>query len=448
MATRTPFDHWLVLYRRRLIVLLTVASAVTTAWMVSEQLTPVYEAHTEFYLTETIPNTSFFAKLAAPAGVSPSELVIPVITKERERSYLGILKSSAIQLRVVEQVPAKPLGRLSKDVNFQARQDHTLHVRVRDHDPKIAARVAAAYPKSLNSFLQDAAERRLKVEVKAKRDVLDQTFTALQRARENLREFWIAAGTPDVQREIAERMSRRATLEAELGKARVSLESAKSRVAALEDQLRREAAVFGFSQAIVGTDIARKLQGEISDIQSELAAARIRYTERHPALLALRGRLAEKQRDLERQVEQLSTSEIKTVDSFHEQLRRQLVGAIVEYATLDAEVIGKSRALREQSNRLAGLPASRVSDEEYRAKVERLERMLEALAVSHEESRAQLLARHDQVVVVGEAEIPDAPSYPIAWFNATIGGFLGLIGGLYLAFFFDYVVETRARRGP
>lgn len=443
--TKTFYDYWLVLYRRRLLVVLTVATAVAAAWVVSERVPPVYEAVSEFYVTDVVPATSFFGKQGGPVAM---ELVLPIITRERERSYLGILKSAAIQQRVVEQVPDKSLDRLGKDVTVEARSEHVFRGRARDYDPAIAARVAGAYPKALSDFLRDVAARRLELEIQAKRELLDQTTEAVRRAREKQREFLVSAGTPDVEKEITQRLGRRATLQGELDKAATALESAKRRVAALEGQLRREASAFQSSQAIVGTDTARKLQTAISDLQAELSAARIRYTDKHPTVLGLRSRLAEKQRDLAREVEQLSLSEIKATDSFHEQLRRQLVETTVERATLEAEVTGKARALAEEADRLRALPTSRVAEEAYRAEVARLERMLELLAVSYEDARAQVRTSYEQVVVVRDAEVPDRPKYPIPLLNALIGGVLGLMGGIYLAFFCEYVVEMRARRGP
>ncbi len=154
---RTLLDYWLIVYRHRLIVLLTVLSACLTALVVSLFLPRIYEGVEEFYVSEFPAATAFFT----PDGGSGAsrEPPLPVILQEREKSFQGILESYTILQRVNKAVPEKSIDDLSKDVDVMATRNHVLRVRVRDRSPVVAARVANAYAAALNDFFMSTSAR-------------------------------------------------------------------------------------------------------------------------------------------------------------------------------------------------------------------------------------------------------------------------------------------------
>lgn len=445
MERKTLYDYWLILYRRRAIILLTIASAMATAWIVSQRLTPVYEAVSEFFVPETLPGPGFFSPDGL-LGAATRQLPLPGLIQEREHSYRGILESRAIQLRVHSEVPDKSLKQLSKDVDIVPTKTHLLRVRVRDLNPTVAASAANAYPRALNEFLTDVSVQRQNQTIEAMKNALGKTQVQLAQARQDLQDFLVRARTADIQKEITDIMTRKATIEAEVERARSALRAVESRILVTEDRLRREGKVFVSSNSASYSDIARRLRQDISDIQAEIAGTRIQYTDKHPRVQNLLKRFEEKKRDLATEMDHLVASEIKTPNSLYEGLRGKIIDLYVEQAALKAEVNAKTQALEDLTRRSGRYPSQRLREDELRAEVNRLQRMVDSLRVSSEEARAQAVSRQDQVVILKEAEPPSEAKFPLPLFNAMIAAALGLIGGMYLAFFYEYITQVRATR--
>lgn len=441
METTTFQDFCATLYRRRSVIALTVLCAVGTSTLVSLLLSPVYQATCEIFVAESLPAGPVFS---SASGVQ--QILLPVVAQDRQKSYKGILESDVIERRVSHEVPEKPLAQLSRDVDIVPTRTYTIRIKVRDKVPEIAARAAEAYPKVLNEFMAELSEQRQQKKVEAMRDELDKTQSLLRAAQKKLEGFLSRAAAPDLRSEVANVMARKAAMETELGRARVQLREVASRSEALEERLGRESMTFVSSESAGESDVARRLRGEISDIQADLEAARIDYTDKHPKVRALLGRLEQKKTDLAREVERVLSSEIKASDSLHETLRRQLVDVYVERAGLEAQISALQRALEELSQAAGRLPTEQLREEALRTDVERLRRMVDALTVSYEDTLTQGFVQQDQIVVIQHATRPNRRIFPLPALNAVVAGLLGLIGGVYLALLLEYVSTARSRR--
>ena len=130
---------------------------------------------------------------------------------------------------------------------------------------------------------------------------------------------------------------------------------------------------------------------------------------------------------------------------------QQLSGKVTQYrvdrAALDAEIKAMSESVDALTKRTALLASQQRREEGLRAKANRLSQMVNNLTKRYEEMLAQSTIRQDQVVVVQEAVTPDRPKLPMPLFNALIAAALGLIAGVYLAFFYDYMMARRGGAG-
>ncbi len=454
MQPRTLYDYWLVLYRGRGIIALTVLSAVATAYFVSKRLPPIYEAVSEFYVAPSQPTTSFFASTDA-AATAVRNLVMPTITKELEASYVGLLDSEAIRKRVHSRVSEKPFIQLAKDVDVKSTREHLLQVRVLDRSADIAARIANAYPWALNDFLTQVSVQRQQRTIMAMQSSLAQTETHLTRARHELQAFRVQVKIPDVNQEVANIMARQAELQAELEKARGRLKGVTSRTRVVGEQLQREAKrdaeVFVESETVIHSSTTRKLMQEMSALQKEIATVRAKSSDHSVAadesVQDLLRRLDQKKRELLNTAEDVRKRQVSDPVSFYEQLRRELVSLYVERAALEAEVTTSTNVLDELTRKVVKLPSQRLKGEELQSEVRRLEQMRDTLAVRYQEMQAQLINEQDLVVIVKEAELAREARFPSPLVDALVAALLGLIGGMYLTFLYEYVLRVRERRG-
>ncbi|MFV1951242.1 MAG: GumC family protein [Nitrospinota bacterium] len=85
-------------------------------------------------------------------------------------------------------------------------------------------------------------------------------------------------------------------------------------------------------------------------------------------------------------------------------------------------------------------------DDEIAREVDRYKEMLKKLHIQLEEIKAQEERETQNVVVVDRAEPPKRPAFPVLWINVIISGFCGLIGGVFFAFFMDYVDKIAKKK--
>lgn len=438
----TLYNYWIIIYRRRLLVLTTVVAAAAVAWVASQRLPPVYQAVAEFYVTDP-PPTAPLLSTAGGAGVPQPSL--PVILQERERSYVGMLESAVIQRRVHRAVPGKNITRLSRDVDVNSTKYHLIRIRVRDTDPEIAAAIANAYPVALNGMLADISQERTARNAAVLRAAAADRRRGLMEARQELKAFLLESGTADVQRDTEELAKRRAAAEADHERAVAALKQVQSRIQVAELRLQREATVFVTSQSASSSPLAQNLHKDISDVQAELAAARTRYTDKHPQVRRLLERLENKKQDLAREIDRSVSGDAKLPDSLYERLRGQVAELNVERAALEADVAAKTVTLGALVQRSHLAPPVRLREEELRAEIASLQRMADAVTLGYEEARAQAAVRPDEVVILQQAAAPIEPLFPLPLINAAVAALLGLIAGIYLAFFAEYLSWVNRR---
>lgn len=229
MASGSFLDFGKFLYRRRGVVALTAASAALTAGLVSFALPSVYQATCEFFVTEPIQPPTFFSPDGG-TGAANREVLLPVITQERERSYLGLLESVAVWQRVHREVPEKPFETLDRDVDIEVTRKHIIRVTARDHDPRIAARTSNAYVKALDDFLFETSTQRQDQTSTNMTQQLARTRDELANASKELTTFQRSVETADVPREVQEIIDRRSAMEAALEQARVQLSKVESQI--------------------------------------------------------------------------------------------------------------------------------------------------------------------------------------------------------------------------
>lgn len=358
MRPRTLRDYWDILYRRRIVVVVTVVTAVVSATALSVGLSPVYEATCQFYVAETAVPPDLFSP-DDPTGALSRQLLLPTVAQERDRAYKGMLESAAVRDLVAAAVPEQSAQHLDSHVDISVSRTHMLRVSVRDGSADVAARTANAYARAMADFLGGTRSRQQEQSSHAMAAQLQKTQAQLEEVNNELVAFLDNAGTADVQKEIQEIIRYKASMEADLRKARIDHAAMQSRIGSAGDQ-------------------------------------------------------------------QLSVTQYR-----------------VDRAALDAEIKAMTEALDGLTRRTSTLAAQQPREEELRSKVSRLSQMFNNLSRRYEETQAQLSIRSDQVVVVQEAVAPAKPKLPAPAFNAVVAAALGLLAGIYFAFFYDYVMAKR-----
>lgn len=447
MEGRTLYDHWLVLRRSLLILLVTTLVAGGTSWGLSRVLPKVYESAEEFSIVpEAQP--AFFT----PGGGGLRAPLAPLLIQDLQKWYQATLESHAIRSRVAAAVPGVDAAALEREVDVEVTRRHVVRVTVRNYDPELALSIAAAYPVALNEFIEASSRRRQEQTMKSAADALARTEEQIRAAREKLSAVLRSGRTPGLLRELERLGERKTALEAEAQRIQARVEGQDRRVALTAEQLAAEAKSAKASGAALLAGPVQRLLLEVSDLEAELAGARAEFDgklgERHPRVRTLVARLEQKRADLDRQIAAIESSGSRPADSTFEQLRREFLAAAREREATRAELAATNASLEQLGQRIQSLQGNRESEELYLAEINRLERMRDTLALRIRETQVMSLSPADLVVRLTPAVRASEPKFPLPILNMLIGAGLGLIGGMYLAFFNDWLVRSRLSRRP
>ena len=431
------YDKWVLIYRRGAAIAITVASAVTMGLLASLLMPEVYESATEFYLSSD-PQAFGLLSRSGPAATASG-----LLGKENEKWMVGITESAAVRERVHRSVRQKSVSELAEDVDVDVTRNHIIRVKVRDRDPQVAAMIANTYPRAIQDFLRAASAVRSKQTSAAYQEALTELNREIVETHLKMQRLLADQRSPGVQADMRKLLERRTALETELEKARARLEGIDQRINVATGQLNAEATL---RWALFSQDQLR-LMKDVSDLEAELAAARVefdgKYSERHPKIKSLAVRLQRKQAELEQEIAALKTAEVKPADFFHEQLRREILGLYKDRSAAKAEIISSTQSMSALEQRINKLPPGMLREQEIQAEIDRLEKSRDSLRQKQRELRTNAAVKTSPVVVVATATPSAEAKFPRPLFNALMAALLGLIAGIYVALAYDF--DARAR---
>lgn len=443
MEERGLIDYWLVLYRRKGIILLMLLVAVAGAVALSAVLSPIYEARVVMFVPKEPETVSFFSPDAAKT-IAPKP-ALPPTEKKDNAPYLGMLRSMSVMQAVVDAYPQLTVQQLRRDADVEMTNEFLLAVYVRNRDPKVAANLANAFHAALNEVLrghftqalevQTTIEKRL-VEAKLRRDVALKALQAFDERR-NIADLGI---------ETTELIRQRSVFEAKVEDTKADLQAINQRIQGVRQQLEREAALYIPTELITTNPLVEALKKDLADLEANIRAKTTELGDRHPDLVAARAQYQTKKQELAREVSRIIESQTKDVASFHENLRRTLANLFVDKIALEARIKGLGRTISELEGRMATLPELRSRRDQLVTEVNISQNLVLTLTTNLEEAKAQGARYFRGAILVDQGQPPARPVFPIPWLNGVVAGVLGIVGGIFYAFLLDYIETSLAAR--
>lgn len=393
------YDYWMIVYRRRISVLLLIVVSVASAIVISQSLAPVYEARAAFY----VPASATTKR----TGTTDTDLPLPTSNQDDAKANIGILKGRDATRAINKMFPQKSLDALNKDVDFTAGRDGLIYVYVRDRDPQRAAAVANAYMRYFNEFLLAALKDRLQPKVAALKAHMADVNTRLQAALLEKTQLQAKIGGPSLDSEAAELTRQRADLAREKDELNASTHMVDDTTA---------------ERPANGNPVANEIEKHVADLKSQLAGKLIEDRPDHPEVRVLSERYASAKQALEAKRRLLAESEASKSKNL-------------------------GHMIAKRSKQLAALPELKRQESLLDQKIQTLSSELSFLRQSYEEVSYAGVRSANQAITVETAWPPAGPVYPVIWLNAVVAFILALFGGILYAFFLDYVAAVRGRVG-
>ena len=472
-----------VLFRRKWIIILFFVGVSTTATLYAFVAPAVYEAQAELLIRIGRENLS----------VDPSVVAGPTmgVSQNRENelnSELNILTSRLLAEQVVDAVGEntlleKPHEPTAKEQMFQTMQKlkslPMVLLAAINPEPPLSARDAA-----VNTLLKGTA-----VELEKKTNIISVKFDAkdpetarqtleklvaaylerhikvyasqaspqffednanklqeeLSRREKQRDEFRVTHGISSMDKQKEALLQQSITMDSERGNAASEAKASEARVASLEKTLRGKSATLVTSETSGMANLtAEKLKANLTDMKLKETDMSARYPDSYRPLSELRGQIKQAEAMLAKERDSMTTT-TTGLDPNHQSLQLQLD---TERATLDSHKARETSITAE---------IKRVQDklEELTAQEAEMTRLDRDVEVANQEyrdyreglQRARISAAMDMdkvsnVSVVQPAMVSPVPVKPQKLRILALGLFLGLFGGVFLAFVREYMDET------
>ena len=137
------------------------------------------------------------------------------------------------------------------------------------------------------------------------------------------------------------------------------------------------------------------------------------------------------------------SQETTAANPLYEFLRREEINCLIEMTILEAKEAAIKERINALERKLAQMPDAEMQLAALTREVDTYSRIYATLRQSESETQLARESIATNISVLDRPDVPLEPASPKVFLNTAIGGVAGLIIGLGLAFFLDYVRRVR-----
>jgi uncharacterized protein involved in exopolysaccharide biosynthesis len=200
--------------------------------------------------------------------------------------------------------------------------------------------------------------------------------------------------------------------------------------------------------SISANPVFASLRSNLTQLELELAAMRQVYTDQHPKVQAVLGRIADTRQRMVKVAETAISGESLGVNPIRENLIRAMIDSEIDIAASRARATGAGTIAKRMADRVSQLPKSEADLARLQRDVQISESLFVRLSQLHQEAliRENKAANTAQaaIIVIDPATVPVFPVPKSVPFRAGLAGLMGLVMGSALAMFLESL-DTRIR---
>ena len=440
-------NAWLgIVWKHKWLVLAFMALVLATAVFFTRRQTKIYQASTQIVIELNAPrylgrtgtdvvslgsgntwNTQEFYE--TEFRIIKSRMVVGMVVERlglnRDLDFLGVAQlddEAARKRRLARADPVSILvGRLSAEALSESR---VVSIRVKDHDPVRAAKIADA---TANAYAEQNVDRKISAAGDAVKWLQDQVITLKDEvitaenallgykrshgildsslaAKQNL----IGLDLQDARRQLRE-VGRSATqIQAQLEQVRsLSISEVQTSV-----------------EEVLTNGLVQRLKEKLVGLQNERAELLKKYLEKHPDVVVV-----------DRKIDRVRTVLRQEVSGIRKSMTRNWKAAKKSEDKLAQEVL----VLEENARVTQG---HELAYKRLEAEVNSKKALQVQMEARLKEAQLQAQTRANNVRVLDAALVPSVPISPRTFLNLVLASVLALLGGLGLAFLVDRLDNT------
>lgn len=216
----------------------------------------------------------------------------------------------------------------------------------------------------------------------------------------------------------------------------------KAKLAEAHRQLERQSETYISSETITTNPIVQQLQSQLASLEIQLPTLLEKYTKRSPQVTEVEIKIKETKNKISEKVAEIVGSKVSARNPIYQNLLAQIVTLETNTISLDTKMEAISKTIKEYEKRLEKLPEKELQLARLERAVMVSENIYLTLLEKYQEARINEVMELGDISVIDEALIPEAPIKPNKKLNLAIGGILGLMLGVMLVFFMEYMDNT------
>lgn len=355
-------------------------------------------------------------------------------------TYAELMRQSPVAQDVIDRLklPITVSDLISRVTVRPIKSTSILTVDATWNDPVTSANIANTFASVFVERQRQLVARQADASIGFLQRVLPTTEARMRDAQQALAEYEAQVGIADLPTQTASRITAIAALETKRQQAELDGRQAAAQLAAV-DQIRGTlpATIVG-NKTVSANPVAAQLQTQVETLKSELSAARQTYTDTFPAVIALRAKLA----DAERELRSLPTTVVSGTSSnpnpLAQQLNQQAATLEAQIAAARSQVATIDQQRRAAQPQIDQLPTQSRRIGELTRAAKSSEDIYDALQRRYQDATiARTTALSD--VTITEAARPDL--FRVAP-NTMLNIIFGIIFGLVLAIAAVFITES------
>lgn len=446
-------QYWQILWKRRWWVIFAFLAVVVTTGVITFTTPPLYQAGTKLLIEQRDRTLSALT----PDMANMTQLSSLSRTGSPLDTQAELLRSVPVIARVIKRVnltnPAT--GDLITTEDFlssarvtQIKGTDILQISFLHTDPIVATQVSDVWAQVFLEQNRQANRTEASSAARFIQSQLEKTKRDLALAEQALRDYKANHGAVDLTEEARTSVQTMANMEAELRQASAAKNEAFSRVSALRQKLGMSAQEAMTSTAMSQDQTIQKLRQQLLELETSPILSNASLTPNHPEVKNLQAQISQIRRALATEAAEVvgrryqSDGIRSNLDPIRQGLTKELVAAEIDALGYQTRVDSLSRVVGGFNSRLANLPNKELNLTRLMRNASVTAELYKMLLQKHEEARIQEAMNVGNVRIVEEAVLPDRPIKPKKTQNMLLALAAGLLAGIGLAVFLEYLDDS------
>jgi polysaccharide biosynthesis transport protein len=415
-------EYWRILKRRRWVVVLTaiVLGGLSTAFAVFKAPAPIYSSVCSIKFDKETTVEGLFARTLTWSGGDDIETQISIIKSyavfQNVAERLGLIPqsedsadnpSSARVIGVIDELQSKV------EVTRQA-QTNILHIKVKDHDPAFARKLANAIAATYRDLHSEKQMKRTTDAIKYIEEQLVQVRQKLKEAEEEFNRFTQDNQLLSIDVQGEKVLERTQEIQSEIRRITESRGELEGMVQRLDQFIANPSSSQAGFHLSSGTSQYHSANTTLTELQLKKDTLLKDYTPLHPEVVEAGRKIIENAK----------------------KMRIVLLSQIAELTKKDRDA---KKDLQELERKSSALMEKKLEYDRLRRKVELHSDMTTLLERKNQEAQIRKAEKPEEVSIVKPALLPAEPINPL---KTTPTGAMGLLIGLVLGMIAAFVVET------